>query len=97
MASQCVSAAHRTAEALSNVGAEIGSAGAFFNEFVVHAPPHAHDNLEHLRVQAGVLAGVDLGQFFPHLKDMVLMAATELTTAEEVRGLVDAWRRHFNG
>ncbi|HCU72931.1 MAG TPA: aminomethyl-transferring glycine dehydrogenase subunit GcvPA [Chloroflexi bacterium] len=97
VASQCVSAAHRTAEALSNVGAEIGSAGAFFNEFVVHAPPNAHDNLEHLRVQAGVLAGVDLGQFFPHLKDMVLMAATELTTAEEVRGLADAWRRHFNG
>lgn len=97
VARQCVSSAHRTAEALSNVGAEIASSGAFFNEFVVHAPPNAHDNLEHLRMQGGVLAGVDLGLFFPSLKDMVLTAATELTTAEEVHALADAWRGHFNG
>ena len=97
VARQCVSSAHRTAEALSNVGAEIASSGAFFNEFVVHAPPNAHDNLEHLRMQGGVLAGVDLGLFFPSLKDMFLTAATELTTAEEVHALADAWRGHFNG
>ena len=97
VARQCVSAAHRTAEALSDVGVVVATANPFFNEFVVHAPPNAHDSLEHLRVRGNVLAGVDLGVFFSSLKDMVLTTTTELTTADEVDALVGAWSGYVNG
>lgn len=97
IARQCVSSAHRAAEALSDVGAVVATSAPFFNEFVLHAPPNARESLEQLRVQGGVLAGVDLGLFFPSLTDMVLTAATELTMADELDALAAAWRGHLNG
>ena len=91
IAEQSLTAAHRTAEALADAGAEIATDGPYFNEFVVHAPEGAAARLERLRREGHVLAGVDLGCVSPRFDDLILVAATELTTASDVEALAAAW------
>ena len=93
IAEQSLTAAHRTAEALADAGAEIATDGPYFNEFVVHAPEGAAARLERLRREGHVLAGVDLGCVSPRFDDLILVAATELTTASDVEALAAAWAR----
>ncbi|MDE2766873.1 MAG: aminomethyl-transferring glycine dehydrogenase subunit GcvPA [Chloroflexota bacterium] len=91
IAEQSLAAAHRTAEALAGAGAAIATDAPYFNEFVVHAPEGAAARLERLRSGGNVLAGVDLGCVSPSFDDLILVAATELTTASDVKALASAW------
>jgi glycine dehydrogenase subunit 1 len=58
----------------------------FFNEFAVQLPRPAAEVVEVLAAK-GVLAGVPVSRFYPHsdvVADFLLVAATEMTTAEDM-------------
>jgi glycine dehydrogenase subunit 1 len=62
---------------------------AFFNEFSVRLPRPAAEVVEMLAGK-GVLAGVPVSRFYPDNKamaDIVLVAATEMTTGEDIERL----------
>ena len=75
--------------AVPGVTARFG--GATFNEFVVRVPGKAGDVLAGLR-ERRVLGGLDLGRFYPELGDSMLIAATEVTTQDEIDALTDGLR-----
>jgi glycine cleavage system P protein (glycine dehydrogenase) subunit 1 len=69
--------AHYAARQLAQVpGASIPFAAPCFNEFVVKTPGNAEELLRELR-QEKILGGVNLGQFYPELKDHLLVCVTE--------------------
>lgn len=66
--------------------------GAFFNEFAVRLPRPAGDVVEELAGK-GVLAGVPVSRLYPDaadLADLMLVAATETNTEDDVDRLVAA-------
>jgi glycine dehydrogenase subunit 1 len=90
----CVSLNLRRAhELVKRVGALDGFerrfAAHFFNEVVVRVPGRAADVLSYLRGHK-ILGGVDLGRWYPELRDCVLMTATEVTTHAQIDSLVAA-------
>ena len=93
IAEQSVTAAHHAAEALASAGAVVATDAPYFNEFAVHAPEGAAARLDRLRGEGNVLAGVDLGCVSSRFDDLILVAATELTTASDVEALAAAWAR----
>ena len=81
---------HQIGETRRRLGAVEGFAARFaaptFNEFVLRTPGRASNLLERA-AEKGVLAGVDLGRYFPDLEDCLLVAATELTTKDDIERL----------
>ena len=63
----------------------------FFNEFVVDVHMPADRVIDKL-AEYNILGGVALGRYYPELHDCILMTATELTTADEIRTLSQALR-----
>ena len=61
----------------------------FFNEFVLDVHQPAEAVIAKLAEQ-GILGGVDLGRFYPEYATCILMAATELTTPEDIAALAAA-------
>jgi len=59
-----------------------------FKEFVIRDRQNRVDELLHAAVNAGFLAGVPLGQWYPDLKDCFLVAVTEKRTRHEIDSLV---------
>ncbi len=67
---------------------------AFFNEFAVQLPRPAAEIVELLAAK-GVLAGVPISRFYPDndpLADLLLVAATEMTTTEDMDRLESGLR-----
>ena len=93
IAEQSLTAARHTARALTQAGAVIATDAPYFNEFAVHAPEGAAARLDRLRSDGNVLAGIDLGRLSSRFDDLILVAATELTTASDVDALASAWAR----
>lgn len=84
-------AARRLERALAAVGIRRVHDGAYLNEFAVRVPDAraVHASL----LDAGVLAGLPLAAWYPDdpgLADALLLAATELTTDEDIDRLVTA-------
>lgn len=78
------------ATAVSSVpGVDLRFDAPFFNEVVVNVHQPAKDVLAKL-TQRGILAGVDLGRFYPEYADSILMNATELNTTAEITTLQTA-------
>jgi len=78
------------ATAVSSIdGVELRFNAPFFNEIVVNFHQPAKDVLAKLQTR-GILAGVDLGRFYPEYADSILMNATELTTTGEIAALQSA-------
>jgi glycine dehydrogenase subunit 1 len=65
----------------------------FFKEFVVRLPAATAEINTHLRDQFGIIGGYDLGGEYPHLKDHMLIAVTELNTRESIDRLVMGLRK----
>lgn len=81
--------AHRAARALTAGGRwRPAFAGPFFNEFAVRGSG-AMPALERAR-EAGVLAGVPLGQWYPELDDALLIAVTEVHDEAAIARLAQA-------
>jgi glycine dehydrogenase subunit 1 len=66
----------------------------FFNEFAVRLPKPANEVAETL-AQEGILAGVPFSRLDPAagLDDILLLAATEMTTGDEIEALASALKR----
>ena len=62
----------------------------FFKEFVVRLPGPAAEINAHLRTRHGIIGGYDLGHDYPHLKNHMLVAVTEVNTRESIDQLVTA-------
>ena len=65
----------------------------FFKEFVVRLPALAAEINARLREHYGIIGGYDLGSEYPHLKDHMLIAVTELNTRAGIDQLVMALRK----
>ena len=63
----------------------------FFNEFAIRTPMDAEAVLAMLD-ERGVVGGVRASRLFPgeHLGDVILVAATECTTADDIAAYADA-------
>ncbi len=70
-------------------------AAPFFNEFVVNVHQPASIVLASLQAR-GILAGIDLGRFYPELSDCILMTATELTSTADIDTLCCALQEVVN-
>ncbi|HYL27490.1 MAG TPA: aminomethyl-transferring glycine dehydrogenase subunit GcvPA [Candidatus Nitrosotalea sp.] len=82
--------ARELASAVANVqGVRLKHSAPFFNEFVADVGRPAGEVLAAL-AERQILAGVDLGRFFPELSSCILMTATELTTSGDVKALTAA-------
>ena len=66
------------------------SASPFFKEFVVRDPRGDIAACLQTAEACGVLAGVPLGRWYPHLEDCLLIAVTEKRSGPEIDRLVDA-------
>jgi glycine dehydrogenase subunit 1 len=65
----------------------------FFKEFVARLPAPAAEINTRLRDQFGIVGGYDLGGEYPHLKDHMLIAVTEINTRESIDRLVMGLRK----
>jgi glycine dehydrogenase subunit 1 len=89
VAELCYHKAHYAADQISKLGGfSLAFSDAFFNEFTVKCPVPVQDINDHL-LEHGFLGGYDLGQDYPELEDVMLLAVTEMNTRDEIDGLVE--------
>ena len=70
---------------------------SFFNEFVISLPSSSKDFVEHA-CRKGVMAGLPVERLFfslPNSKNMLLIAATELNTDNDIKKLVKLFKDYF--
>jgi len=78
---------HYTLDLLRQAGhSQLRFVAPFFNEFVIEVP-HARAAWQQLK-DRGIVAGIFLEEWYPELKDCLLLCATELHTREEIEDLV---------
>ncbi|TNF89530.1 MAG: aminomethyl-transferring glycine dehydrogenase subunit GcvPA [Gammaproteobacteria bacterium] len=70
-------------------GVEVRMEGPFFHEQALKLPVPAGVVIEEL-LERGILAGLDLGQFYPGMDDVILVCATEKRTEAEMVAYRDA-------
>ena len=84
VAELCVQKTHHAARLAGAIpGYRRAHAGAFFREFVLECPLDAAAVCAR-GLEAGILPGVDLGQFRPAWRRLLLVAVTEQRSAEEI-------------
>ena len=87
-------AAQRTMERLVAIEGVSSPNDGFFNEFTLELPRPAADVVDRL-AERGILGGVPLSRFEPangSLANLMLVTATDMTTAEEIDALAGALR-----
>ncbi len=86
----CVRKAHYTRERLT-VGSRLSAAfdQPTFKEFVIRDSQGQVEELLAQGLDAGYLAGIPLGQWYPELADCFLVAVTEKRTKAEIDGLAE--------
>jgi glycine cleavage system P protein (glycine dehydrogenase) subunit 1 len=96
LAEQNLAKAHYAAKQLASVpAASLPFAAPFFNEFVVRTPRDAESLLEELRKEK-ILGGLDLGRFYPELKNHLLICVTETATQSALDRMARIWARAGN-
>ncbi len=89
----CLRKAHYAQEELAKVGLKPKFNRPFFKEFAVQVPKGTvAQHLKTLRDQK-IFAGLDLGKWYPSLKDSVCVAVTEKRTREDIDALASAWKK----
>lgn len=84
VAGLCLQKAHYAATKIAGIhGFSLAFPAPFFKEFTVKCPLPASVVVERL-LDKGILAGIDLGQFYPEMQDCLLVAVTEKRTKEEI-------------
>ncbi|MCH8054437.1 MAG: glycine dehydrogenase, partial [Planctomycetes bacterium] len=93
VAKRCFDNAHYAAERITaSPDFELAFDAPFFKEFVVRSKSKDVTAVLKACQQAGVLAGVPLGKWYPQLDDCFMVAVTEKRTKEEMDRLVGALR-----
>lgn len=84
--------AHYAAKEIDKInGYKVLDDKVFFNEFAVKClKPVAEINAA--LIDNGIIGGYDLGQEYPHLKDYMLIAVTEMNSKEEIDLFVEVLR-----
>jgi glycine dehydrogenase subunit 1 len=85
--------AHYAADQIAALdGFSVDRSLPFFNEFVVKCPrPVAQIN--DALIAEGIIGGYDLGRDYPHLKDHMLIAVTEMNRRDEIDALVSVLKQ----
>lgn len=90
VAELCYHKAHYAARQLDALdGFQVDMSKPFFNEFVVKCPQPVQAINDAL-IEKGIIGGYDLGQDYPHLKNHMLVAVTEMNRKEEIDALAAA-------
>ncbi len=93
----CLRKAHYLADELCKVpGVSLKYQRPFFKEFTVQLPGNVTSLLERL-LKAGYHAGLDLGRWYPGLKNCLTIAVTEKRTKKDMDGLVATLRAEIKG
>ena len=96
LAGQNLAKAHYAAQQLQAVsGTELPLVGPYFNEFVVKTPGSAEDLLGELRREK-ILGGVSLGQFYPELRDHLLVCVTETISKATIDRMAQVYDHFAN-
>ncbi len=85
--SASASLAASTTSTSHNSRFQLAFAAPTFKEFVLRDKQDRVDELLHQALDAGFLAGVPLGQWYPELNDCFLVAVTEKRTKSEIESL----------
>ncbi len=72
---------------------ELAFAAPTFKEFVIRDRSGQVDDVLSTALDAGILAGVPLGRWYPELADCLLIAVTEKRTRREIDALADCFTR----
>lgn len=85
--------AHYAADQIDRIdGYKVQRNLPFFNEFVVKCLKPVEE-INAALLDEGIIGGYDLGQDYPHLKDHMLLAVTEVNTRSEIDTLVEVLKR----
>ncbi|MBO8136664.1 MAG: aminomethyl-transferring glycine dehydrogenase subunit GcvPA [Desulfotomaculum sp.] len=88
VAEQCLTKAHYAYEQIINLlGYQPAWSAPFFKEFVIKTPQPPQEINQRL-LESGIIGGLDLGRFYPELKNCMLLCVTETRTREEIDRLV---------
>ncbi len=88
----CLAKSHAAQEKIAAIpGFRVPFTAPFFKEFVVQLPAPASRVLKKAR-RAGILAGIDLGDYYRELKNHLLVCVTEKHHAEDADRLVQQLR-----
>jgi len=83
--------AHYAADQIDALrGFVVDKSKPFFNEFIVKCPKSVATINAHLLNEHGILGGYDLGRDYPHLKNHMLIAVTEMNTRDQIDELTQA-------
>lgn len=89
--------AHYAAEQIAALdGFELWSDEVFFNEFAVKCPLPVAELNETL-LDAGIIGGYDLGENYPGMENVMLVAVTEMNTKDDIDYLVSVLEEVANG
>lgn len=85
----CLQKAHYAAESISDLpGYEMPFKASFIKEFVIKANKPVQE-INRSLIKKNIIGGLDLGKFYPDLKDHMLLCVTEKRTVEEINSLVE--------
>lgn len=90
VAELCWHKAHYAASRITGLSGYSVPQGEFFHEFVVCCPRPVSRINARLFEKHGIIGGYDLGMDYPELGDAMLVCCTEVTTKEQIDGLVTA-------
>ena len=91
LAEQNLAKAHYLAGRIKENGGVPLFSGPYFNEFVVSCKGSTPSAVNERALASKIVGGLDLGRFYPELKDAMLVCATEMSRREEM----DAFAKAF--
>jgi len=88
---QCLAKSSYAIEVLSKLpGVKVAFAAPTLKEFVLQTEEDP-ESINRRLWQAGILGGLDLGQFYPELSKHILLCVTEMRTKDEIDKLARVW------
>jgi len=97
VAELCYQKAHYAAAEIGKLkGFRLVNTQPFFHEFVIECPISVADINEHL-LEHGIIGGYDLEETYPHMRNSMLLAVTEMNSKDEIDALVEVLAEVANG
>jgi len=94
VAELCLQKAHYAQREITKIeGFSSPFPAPFFKEFVIKTPVSAQRILEGL-LKEKIIGGLELGNYYPELKDHLLICVTEKRTREEIERLVELLKQY---
>lgn len=93
VAELCFQKAHYAAAEINKLEGYRVVNGEFFNEFIVESPRPVSEINSALRARK-IIGGYDLANDYPHLKNAMLIAVTEMNTREQIDALVGGLKQN---